>query len=90
MRSLSLPLRARARALKIAHSLGLEGLVTFKQDLPFDAENYALTIPRAGGEGVAVAVFDKVRVHVEVEKDRSTQRARVRMALASPVDTRGM
>jgi exosome complex exonuclease DIS3/RRP44 len=71
--------------------LGLEGVVTFKKPIEFDAQNYAVTLPGPAGEaGVRVAVFDRVAVHVEVEKDRNTQRGRVKMSLAEPVDSRGM
>jgi exosome complex exonuclease DIS3/RRP44 len=64
--------------------------VTFKRDVKFDAENYAVTIPGVGGSEVTVAVFDKVTVRVEVEKDRNTQRGKVKMTLASPVDSRNL
>jgi exosome complex exonuclease DIS3/RRP44 len=72
------------------HRLGIEGVVTFKKPVVFDAENYKVTIPRPDGNGeVTVSVFDKVVVHVEVEKDRNTQRGRVKMSLAEPIDSRG-
>jgi exosome complex exonuclease DIS3/RRP44 len=75
--------------------LGLEGLVTFKRDVQFDADNYTVMVPpsasAAGGAApVAISVFDKVKVRIEVEKDRNTQRGRVRMTLLSPVDSRGL
>lgn len=71
--------------------LGLEGLVMFKQDVQFDAENYTVTLPSptAGGE-VTVALFDKVKVRIGVEKDKNTQRGRVKMTLVSPVDSSGL
>ena len=62
--------------------LGLEGLVTLKKDVDFDAENYNVTLG-----GVKIAVFDKVRVKIEVEKDKNTQRGKVKMHLVSPVDS---
>lgn len=63
--------------------LGIEGLVMFKKDMTFDAENYTITV----GE-TTIAVFDKVTVRVEVEKDKNTQRGRVKMTLVHPIDSR--
>jgi len=65
--------------------LGIEGLVMFKRDMQFDAENYTITV----GE-TTIAVFDKVTVRIEVEKDRNTQRGRVKMSLVHPIDSSGM
>ncbi|KAF9448203.1 RNB-domain-containing protein [Macrolepiota fuliginosa MF-IS2] len=72
--------------------LGIEGLVMFKRDTKFDAENYTITVPGATSrsEGVTVAVFDKVVVNIEVEKDKNTQRGKVKMTLVSPVDSSGL
>ena len=75
--------------------LGLEGLVTFKRDVQFDADNYTIMVPPSGGAienaaPVAISVFDKVKVRIEVEKDKNTQRGRVRMTLVSPVDSKGL
>ncbi|KAL5510957.1 hypothetical protein ACEPAG_3676 [Sanghuangporus baumii] len=69
--------------------LGLEGLVMFKRETSFDAENYTITIPRADktGQDATIAVFDKVVVRITVEKDRNTQRGVVKMTLVSPVDS---
>ncbi|KAI0060894.1 RNB-domain-containing protein [Artomyces pyxidatus] len=69
--------------------LGLEGLVTFKRETQFDAENYTFTIPVAetGDKDVTIAVFDKVVVSIDVEKDRNTQRGKVKMTLVSPIDS---
>ncbi|OSD00737.1 RNB-domain-containing protein [Trametes coccinea BRFM310] len=69
--------------------LGIEGLVTFKREIQFDADNYVITIP-AGEQPVSIAVFDKVKVMVEVEQDKNTQRGRVVMSLSHPIDSRGM
>jgi len=69
--------------------LGLEGLVTFKRDVQFDADNYTVTLPTSTRE-VTIAVFDKVKVRIGVEKDKNTQRGRVKMTLVSPVDSSGM
>ncbi|KIN93475.1 hypothetical protein M404DRAFT_17294 [Pisolithus tinctorius Marx 270] len=71
--------------------LGLEGLVMFKQDVRFDAENYTVTLPsQTAGREVTIALFDKVKVRIDVEKDKNTQRGRVKMTLVSPVDSSGL
>ncbi|KAH7908909.1 hypothetical protein BJ138DRAFT_1156546 [Hygrophoropsis aurantiaca] len=71
--------------------LGLEGLVMFKRDIQFDADNYTVTVPSSvGGKDVTISVFDKVTVRVEVEKDKNTQKGRVKMVLVSPVDSTGL
>ncbi|ETW85530.1 putative exoribonuclease [Heterobasidion irregulare TC 32-1] len=69
--------------------LGIEGLVLFKRETQFDADNYTVTVPstKTGGKEVEIAVFDKVTVSIEVEKDKNTQRGRVKMTLVSPVDS---
>jgi len=64
--------------------LGIEGLVMFKGEPKYDAENYSLTVPSPKNEDVTIAVFDKVTVHVEVEKDKNTQRGKVKMTLVDP------
>jgi exosome complex exonuclease DIS3/RRP44 len=69
--------------------LGIEGIVTFKKDVRFDAENYTVTIPTNERE-VTIAVFDKVSVNIEVEKDRNTQRGKVKMTLASPINSKDL
>lgn len=71
------------------HRLGIEGLVMFKRETQFDADNYTITVPSpgAGGKDVEIAVFDKVTVAIEVEKDKNTQRGRVKMTLVTPVDS---
>ncbi|KAE9408711.1 RNB-domain-containing protein [Gymnopus androsaceus JB14] len=66
--------------------LGIEGLVTFKRDTQFDAENYTITVPGAK-EDVKISVFDQVVVQIEVEKDKNTQRGKVKMTLVEPVDS---
>ena len=71
--------------------LGIEGLVMFKRDTQFDAENYTITVPSSLSsmdEKTRIAVFDKVKVRIEVEKDKNTQRGRVKMNLIYPVDSR--
>ncbi|KAF8714246.1 hypothetical protein AX14_012862 [Amanita brunnescens Koide BX004] len=71
--------------------LGLEGLVMFKRDTQFDAENYTIAVPGPQGtKGAAISVFDKVVVRIEVEKDKNTQRGRVKMTLVEPVDSSGI
>ncbi|KAJ3726993.1 RNB-domain-containing protein [Lentinula raphanica] len=66
--------------------LGIEGLVTFKRDTQFDAENYTITVP-GQNKDVKISVFDKVVVKIEVEKDKNTQRGKVKMTLVEPVDS---
>ena len=51
--------------------MGIEGLVMFKRDIQFDADNYTITVPSPNGD-VVLSVFDKVMVSIEVEKDRKT------------------
>jgi len=72
--------------------LGIEGLVTFKRETKFDADNYTFTIASAGpgGEDVEIAVFDKVTVNIGVEKDKNTQRGKVKMTLVKPIDSSNM
>ncbi|KIK77030.1 hypothetical protein PAXRUDRAFT_835134 [Paxillus rubicundulus Ve08.2h10] len=70
--------------------LGLEGLVTFKHDVQFDADNYTLTVPSAFSKDVTISVFDKVKVRIDVAKDKNTQRGRVKMSLVNPIDSRGL
>lgn len=73
----------------VTYRLGIEGLVMFKRETQFDADNYTITVPssEAGGKDVEIAVFDKVTVAIEVEKDKNTQRGRVKMTLVTPVDS---
>ncbi|PPQ74156.1 hypothetical protein CVT24_012874 [Panaeolus cyanescens] len=66
--------------------LGIEGLVMFKQETQFDADNYTITIPSADGNAT-ISVFDKVTVRIEVEKDKNTQRGKVKMTLVKPIDS---
>jgi len=82
---------ARPSKKLIYFRLGLEGLVMFKRDAQFDAENYTITIPGPQGtKGATISVFDKVVVRIEVEKDKNTQRGRVKMTLVKPVDSSGL
>ena len=71
------------------HRLGIEGLVLFKRDTQFDADQYTITVP-SGDKKVTISVFDKVIVDIGVEKDKNTQRSRVKMMLVSPVDSRAL
>ena len=72
--------------------LGIEGLVMFKRDTQFDAENYTITVPSSKkmDEMKRIGVFDKVKVCIEVEKDKNTQRGKVKMTLIHPVDSRDL
>jgi exosome complex exonuclease DIS3/RRP44 len=75
------------------YRLGIEGLVMFKRDIQFDADNYTITAPLSpttGSPYITISVFDKVVVDIEVEKDKNTQRGRVKMMLVSPVDSRAL
>ncbi|GAA5973225.1 hypothetical protein JCM11641_006332 [Rhodosporidiobolus odoratus] len=69
---------------------GLEGLVTFKRDNEYDAENYEIHVPQPDGTKVTIGVFDKVAVEIGVEKDKNTQRGKVVLTLTDPVDSRKM
>ena len=64
--------------------LGIEGLIMFKGEPKYDAENYTLTVPSPENGAVTIAVFDKVAVQIEVEKDKNTQRGKVKMTLIDP------
>ena len=64
-----------------AFRLGIEGLVMFKRDVQFDAENYTIMVPSSTSSMTKIAVFDKVRFRIEVEKDKNTQRGGVKMTL---------
>jgi len=68
--------------------LGIEGLITFKGEPKYDAENYTLAVPSPDNEDVIIAVFDKVTVQIEVEKDKNTQRGKVKMTLIYPLVAR--
>ncbi|KAK7690492.1 hypothetical protein QCA50_005590 [Cerrena zonata] len=70
----------------ISHRLGIEGLVMFKRDTQFDADNYTITVPSSNGDAT-IAVFDKVTVRIAVERDANTQRGKVKMTLVSPIDS---
>ena len=72
------------------HRLGLEGLVMFKRETKFDAENYTISVPSISDKDVQIAIFDKVTVRITVEKDRNTQRGTVKMALVRPIDSKGL
>jgi len=47
---------------------GLEGLVTFKRENEYDAEQYVIKVPTRDGDKVEIGVFDKVEVEISVEK----------------------
>ncbi|KAG8690408.1 exosome catalytic subunit dis3 [Ceratobasidium sp. 423] len=69
--------------------LGIEGLVTFKNEQEFDPESYSVTLPGPSGSA-KVAVFDRVRVKIRVEQDKNTLRGKVKMTLLFPVDSTGL
>lgn len=63
---------------------GLEGLITFKQDCEYDAEDYSVTVPASVSglaKDVTLGVFDRCEVEIGVEKDKNTQRGKVKMHL---------
>ena len=64
-----------------SYRLGIEGLITFKGQIEYDADSYRITAPSPTGKRT-ITVFDKIKVKISVEKDRSTQRGKVRMDLA--------
>ncbi|TFY71746.1 hypothetical protein EVG20_g1249 [Dentipellis fragilis] len=72
--------------------LGIEGLVMFKRDVQFDAEEYTVTVPASAtnAKDVKISVFDQVTVNIEVEKDKNTQRGKVKMTLIHPIDSRAL
>jgi len=65
-------------------SLGIEGVIKFKQDFTFDADDYNLTVPSTKSGQVTLNVFDRVRVGIAVQKDRNTLRGKVVMKLVDP------
>ena len=67
--------------------LGIEGLVVFKREIQFDAENYAINVPSSNGKQTTISVFDKVKVQITVEKDPNTQRGKVKMSLTEPIQS---
>ena len=67
--------------------LGIEGLVVFKREIQFDAENYAINVPSSNGKQTTISVFDKVKVQITVEKDPNTQRGKVKMSLIEPIQS---
>jgi hypothetical protein len=69
--------------------LGIEGLVTFKNEQDFDPESYSVTLP-GPKSSVKVTVFDRVRVKIRVEQDKNTLRGKVKMSLVSPIDSTGL
>ena len=66
------------------YRLGVEGLIMFKGEPKYDADNYTLVVPSPEGKDVTIGVFDKVVVRIEVEKDKNTQRGKVKMTLIDP------
>lgn len=75
--------------IAISRRLGIEGLVMFKRETQFDADNYTITVPSSNGD-TTIAVFDKVTVQIAVEKDPNTQRGKVKMTLLSPINSSGL
>lgn len=67
--------------------LGIEGLVVFKREIQFDAENYAINVSSSNGKQTTISVFDKVKVQITVEKDPNTQRGKVKMSLTEPIQS---
>ena len=86
------PIKLHCLCVCCLSRLGIEGLVMFKRDTQFDAENYTITVPSSSStsSNTTIAIFDKVKVQIEVEKDKNTQRGRVKMTLIHPVDSRNL
>jgi exosome complex exonuclease DIS3/RRP44 len=66
------------------HKYGLEGVITFKQDCEFDAENFVVTLPGSVSglpKDLSLGIFDRCKVQIGVEKDRSTLRSKTKMTL---------
>ncbi|EPQ31086.1 uncharacterized protein PFL1_01275 [Pseudozyma flocculosa PF-1] len=66
------------------NKFGLEGLITFKGEVEFDAENYQVTIPTdvSGlSRPATLGIFDTCTVEIGVEKDQNTKRGKTKMWL---------
>jgi exosome complex exonuclease DIS3/RRP44 len=46
---------------------GLEGLITFRKDIQYNAEDYEIVVNQ-NGRDVRIGVFDKVTVVIEVDR----------------------
>ena len=66
------------------HRLGIEGLITFKEEIEFDQQMYQVTIPphlNAANKHITLGIFDKCQVQIGVEKDKNTKRGKTVMKL---------
>ncbi|PWY99671.1 putative DIS3 3`-5` exoribonuclease required for 3` end formation of 5.8S rRNA [Testicularia cyperi] len=66
------------------NKFGLEGLITFKQEVEFDQENYQIKIPSAVSglkSDLSLGIFDQCNVSIGVTKDSATKRGKVVMHL---------
>jgi exosome complex exonuclease DIS3/RRP44 len=48
---------------------GLEGLITFRKEIEYNAEDYEIVLKK-DGQDVKIGVFDKVRVEISVDRVR--------------------
>lgn len=66
------------------NQFGLEGLITFKEEVEFDQENYEVNIRKEvsglGGD-LKLGIFDMCEVEIGVVKDEMTKRGKVSMRL---------
>lgn len=65
----------------------MEGLITFKKQIEFNAENYSIKVEDEQLQSHTISVFDVVDVEIFVENDKNTQRGKVKMTLKSPLDS---
>lgn len=66
------------------NQFGLEGLITFKDEVPFDQDSYKITIPATTSRlanDLTLGIFDQCTVQIGVTKDAATKRGKVTMHL---------
>ncbi len=66
------------------NQFGLEGLITFKDEVEFDQDNYEVTIPKSVSglkKDLKLGIFDQCKVEIGVTKDAATKRGKVSMHL---------
>lgn len=68
------------------NQFGLEGLITFNDEVEFDQDNYQVTIPKhvsALNKNLKLGIFDQCTVQIGVTKDANTKRGKVSMHLVA-------